>query len=152
MSSSSASTSAIASAHELGATRAQGVFAAAPFLGATLSFVLLGEPFGLGQAAACVLLAASIAALVLSQHAHLHAHAEIEHVHSHRHDDGHHLHEHAGVAPGVRHSHAHRHTRIVHAHPHWPDLHHRHDHAAEAEPADDHSRNPRSRSQATKRP
>jgi hypothetical protein len=118
----------ISSAHEIGATRAQGVFVAAPFIGATLSFALLGEPFGLAQAAACALMVASISALVFSQHAHLHAHAELDHVHSDRHDDGHHLHEHPGLAPEVRHSHAHRHARLVHGHPHWPDLHHRHDH------------------------
>ena len=142
----------IASAHELGATRAQGVFAAAPFLGAALSFALLGESFGPAQAAAAVLLAVSIAALLSSQHDHVHEHAELEHVHSHRHDDNHHLHEHPGLPLVSRHRHAHRHTRLVHAHPHWPDLHHRHDHVDVAEPVDDYSRNRRARSQATKRP
>lgn len=120
----------IASAQDLGATRAQGVFAAAPFIGAALSFTLLGEPFGAIEAAASVLLLASIPALLLSQHAHVHVHEATEHVHSHRHDDGHHLHGHAGLDPAVRHSHVHRHERLVHAHPHWPDVHHRHRHAA----------------------
>ncbi len=142
----------IASAQELGATRAQGVFAAAPFIGAMLSFALLGESFGLTQAAACALLIASVSALVLSQHAHPHAHAELEHVHSHRHDDGHHVHEHPGLAPDVRHTHAHCHARLVHAHPHWPDLHHRHDHAHESKPLDRDARSTPSRSQPTKRP
>jgi hypothetical protein len=141
----------ISSAHEIGATRAQGVFAAAPFIGATLSFALLGEPFGLAQAAACALMVASISALVFSQHAHLHAHAELDHVHSDRHDDGHHLHEHPGLAPEVRHSHAHRHARLVHGHPHWPDLHHRHDHIHDPEPVDAGSESSRLRREATKR-
>lgn len=44
----------IASAHPLGATRAQGVFAAAPSIGAALSFTLLGESFGSIEAAGAV--------------------------------------------------------------------------------------------------
>jgi drug/metabolite transporter (DMT)-like permease len=118
----------IRSAHELGATRAQAVFASAPFVGAALSFVFLAEPVGLAHAMASPLLVASVAALFWSQHAHPHAHEELEHIHSHRHDDGHHFHDHPGLVPGTRHSHAHWHERLVHAHPHWPDLHHRHEH------------------------
>ena len=93
----------IAAAHELGATRAQAVFASAPFVGAALAFAVVGEPFGAAHLAACLLLIPSIAALFLSQHSHAHAHEALEHVHSHRHDDGHHLHAHpepsAGAAP-----------------------------------------------------
>jgi drug/metabolite transporter (DMT)-like permease len=120
----------IASAHELGATRAQAVFATAPFAGALLSFALLAEPVGPAHAAAAPLLVASIGALLWSRHAHLHVHEAALHVHSHRHDDGHHAHAdvHPELAPGARHSHAHRHERVVHAHPHWPDVHHRHEH------------------------
>jgi len=121
----------IASAQEIGATRAQGVFATAPFAGAALAFGLLGEPFGFGHAVACVLLVCAVPALMWSQHVHLHVHEAIEHIHSHRHDDGHHGHEHPGLDPATRHSHAHVHERLVHAHPHWPDLHHRHDHGAD---------------------
>jgi hypothetical protein len=117
----------IVSAHELGATRAQAVFARAPFVGAALSFALLGEPLHLPHAAAGLLLVVSVAALFRSQHAHAHVHEELEHIHSHRHDDGHHFHEH--LARGVRHSHVHRHERLAHSHPHWPDVHHRHGHA-----------------------
>ncbi|HEX2486426.1 MAG TPA: EamA family transporter [Myxococcota bacterium] len=118
----------IAAAHQLGATRAQAVFASAPFVGAALSFAFLGEPLTPLHAAAALLLAASVAALLRSRHAHPHAHGELEHVHSHRHDDGHHLHEHPGLPRSTRHSHAHRHEPLAHAHPHWPDLHHRHEH------------------------
>jgi drug/metabolite transporter (DMT)-like permease len=118
----------IAAAHELGATRAQAVFASAPFAGAALAFGLLGEPLGADHVAAGVLLVASIALLHARRHEHLHVHEPVEHVHSHRHDDGHHLHAHPGLPPSARHSHVHRHERLVHAHPHWPDLHHRHAH------------------------
>jgi drug/metabolite transporter (DMT)-like permease len=120
----------ISAAHALGATRAQGIFATAPFAGAALAFVLLGEPLSPAHAAAALLLAVSISALVVSRHAHSHAHVETEHVHSHRHDDGHHLHEHPGEPRSLRHSHPHRHEPIAHAHPHWPDIHHRHEHAS----------------------
>ena len=120
----------IRAAHELGATRAQAVFASAPFVGAALAFVVLGEPLGLAHLAASLLLLASIAALFSSQHSHTHEHEPVEHVHSHRHDDGHHLHEHVGQSPSVRHSHPHRHDRVAHAHPHWPDVHHRHPHSS----------------------
>ncbi len=118
----------IAAARELGATRAQGIFASAPFLGAALSFALLGEPFGAAQTTALALLVPAVALLQLDRHAHRHSHVAIEHEHEHRHDDGHHLHEHAGFPPSALHSHPHRHEPLSHAHPHAPDLHHRHVH------------------------
>jgi drug/metabolite transporter (DMT)-like permease len=119
----------IASAQQIGATRAQAAFATAPFVGAALSIVLLGEPLGAAHVAAFVLLALSMAALLASRHGHAHVHEAVEHVHRHRHDDGHHLHEHPELPASELHVHAHRHERLEHAHPHWPDLHHRHDHA-----------------------
>jgi drug/metabolite transporter (DMT)-like permease len=117
----------IAAAQELGATRAQAVFASAPFLGALLAFLALGEPLTAAQVGACALLTVAIAALLRSRHAHPHAHEPLEHAHAHRHDDGHHAHAHDPPVHG-RHSHPHRHEPLVHAHPHWPDLHHRHAH------------------------
>jgi drug/metabolite transporter (DMT)-like permease len=118
----------IASAQLLGATRAQGVFASAPFLGAALSFGLLGEPLRAEHLAGAALLAASVAALLRARHDHAHVHEPAAHVHAHRHDDGHHLHPHPDLAPGTWHSHWHAHEPLAHAHPHWPDLHHRHLH------------------------
>ncbi len=119
----------IRSAQALGATRAQAVFATAPFVGAGLSFVFLHEPLGIAHALSAFLLIPSIAALFWSRHVHLHAHPALEHVHSHRHDDGHHLHTHDDTRADLRHSHPHRHDDLIHAHPHWPDVHHRHGHA-----------------------
>lgn len=130
----------IAAAHELGATRAQGVFATAPFAGAALAFSLMGEPFGVAHGFACLLLAASIPALLLSQHAHTHIHEAVEHIHMHRHDDGHHSHRHPSLDPTIRHSHTHQHERLTHAHPHWPDIHHRHVHAHGEEEAQELAR------------
>ncbi len=125
----------IASAQQLGATRAQACFASAPFLGAALSFAWLGEPLAPTHVAGAALLALSVALLLSSRHAHDHVHAPMEHLHAHRHDDGHHLHTHTALAPAAYHSHWHRHERLVHVHPHWPDLHHRHVHDASAEGA-----------------
>jgi drug/metabolite transporter (DMT)-like permease len=118
----------VAAAQQLGATRAQGVFACAPFLGAALSALWLGERPGPAHALAAAILAASVAVLLGSRHAHWHSHTALEHLHSHRHDDGHHLHPHPGLPPSTRHSHPHRHEPLAHAHPHWPDLHHCHEH------------------------
>ena len=117
----------IRAAQQLGAVRAQAVFACAPFIGAVLSYGLLGEPLHASTLCAAALLVGSAWLLFGGVHAHLHRHPPVEHMHSHRHDDDHHRHLHADP-PAAEHSHPHRHDEIVHAHPHWPDLHHRHEH------------------------
>jgi drug/metabolite transporter (DMT)-like permease len=121
----------ITSAQQIGATRAQAVFASAPFIGAGLSFAVLGEAISAAHVVGGILLAGSVAVLLRSQHEHEHVHEPLEHIHAHRHDDGHHQHEHSGLPAATRHVHRHRHERMVHAHPHWPDLHHRHSHGSE---------------------
>ncbi len=118
----------IGSAQELGATRAQALFATAPFMGAAVSVLALHEPIGIIEIAAAVVLAASVTVLFRSGHGHEHVHGQQEHVHRHRHDDAHHLHEHAEPPRDGAHTHWHTHQPLAHAHPHWPDLHHRHDH------------------------
>lgn len=116
-----------AAAQRLGAVRAQGVFASAPFLGAVLSVAFLGEQLTSPQLLAAALFLISAAALVASRHEHPHGHAAAEHIHAHTHNDGHHQHEHVKVAD-TPHTHWHQHDPSKHAHPHWPDLHHRHTH------------------------
>ena len=118
----------IAAAQSLGATRAQSVFASAPFFGALFAMLFLGEPLGAVHLAAALCFGAGMALLGSDQHAHPHTHAEIEHEHAHRHDDAHHDHPHAGEPRSLWHSHRHRHEPIAHGHRHWPDLHHRHEH------------------------
>lgn len=115
-------------AHALGATRAQLVFATAPFWGATGAWLLLREPFSAAQAGAGALMALAIVAFATDRHEHRHAHAAESHDHEHRHDDGHHDHVHEGLPPSTRHAHAHSHQAREHSHGHHPDLHHRHDH------------------------
>lgn len=114
-----------------GAARTGSVFAAAPFVGALLAY-LLGERAGSGwMLAGAGLMAAGIVLHLAERHAHEHLHAALEHEHAHRHDDLHHVHEHPGLAgtvpPGM-HSHLHRHEPLRHAHPHVPDEHHGHRH------------------------
>lgn len=119
----------VLSAQHLGATRAQVAFSSAPFLGAGLSFLFLGESLLWRHLAAAPLLLLGIVLLILDRHEHEHTHGAEEHVHSHRHDDHHHHdHQHPGLAASTRHTHAHRHGAATHSHRHLPDLHHRHSH------------------------
>lgn len=117
----------VASARELGAARAQVIFATAPFLGAALAWTVFGEPVVAGTLVGCLLAGAGVALVVRSGHTHAHRHPAVEHDHEHEHGDGHHDHEHADGFTG-RHQHPHRHAEVVHEHAHVPDLHHRHPH------------------------
>lgn len=119
----------ISSAQVLGATRAQIVFASAPFFGVVFSMLLLGESLGLAHMGAALLFIAGVCLLSREHHAHVHEHEAVVHEHAHRHDDGHHDHRHPGVPPSAWHTHRHLHEAVVHPHSHWPDLHHRHMHA-----------------------
>ncbi len=121
-------------AHALGATRAQLVFATAPFWGATGAWLLLREPLTAPQAVAGALMALAIVTFARDHHAHHHAHPAETHDHEHRHDDGHHDHVHEGLAASARHAHAHSHGPRAHGHAHHPDLHHRHEHGGEVLP------------------
>jgi drug/metabolite transporter (DMT)-like permease len=117
----------ISAAQQLGATRAQMVFASAPFFGVVLAAAVLHETITPLQIAAAALLVFSLV-LLFRRHAHAHTHAHMEHEHWHRHDDGHHSHVHPGLPASHGHSHRHTHEPIVHVHEHVHDLHHRHRH------------------------
>jgi len=117
----------VSSAQQLGATRAQLLFATAPFFGLALSAGLLPEPVTGAHLVAAALMVASIGVVFAARHAHPHAHAALAHTHLHRHDDGDHTHDPA-EAVSLVHAHWHEHGPVAHAHPHWPDLHHRHSH------------------------
>jgi drug/metabolite transporter (DMT)-like permease len=113
---------------ELGAARTGAYFSVAPFVGASLSIVALGEPLSRGLIVGGVLMALGVWLHVSERHAHDHVHAELAHEHLHRHDQ-HHRHEHEPRTPaGEPHSHWHVHTGLRHSHPHYPDAHHRHRH------------------------
>ncbi|MEX0848334.1 MAG: DMT family transporter [Ilumatobacteraceae bacterium] len=122
-------------AQQLGAARGQLIFASAPFVGALISWVVLGDEVAAVQMLALALAACGVALSLRSDHEHVHRHQPMHHTHTHDHGDGHHHeHEHAEVGAeagpevGIRHAHPHDHVAGTHAHPHVPDLHHRHTH------------------------
>jgi len=118
----------ISGAQQVGATRAQLLFATSPFLGVVLAWTLLCEHVQAAQLAAAPCMAAGIGLMLTARHGHAHAHDAMTHTHSHRHDDGHHDHVHPGLPASVRHTHVHTHPPLAHTHAHLPDLHHRHAH------------------------
>ena len=115
-------------ARDLGAARAQVIFATAPFIGALVAWSILDDPVSAAQIGAVLLAAAGVWLSIDSSHSHEHRHAPTVHEHEHSHPDEHHDHEHEGAFVG-RHTHRHAHRgALVHAHPHVPDLHHHHPH------------------------
>ncbi|MEN9504848.1 MAG: hypothetical protein RI958_774 [Actinomycetota bacterium] len=116
-------------AQQLGAARAQVIFATGPFVGAALSWALLGDTLRPVHLIATVMAAIGVGVSLGSAHGHAHRHVETVHDHRHRHDDGHH--DHAGDDArahdtAIEHSHVHRHHADLHDHAHVPDLHHQH--------------------------
>jgi drug/metabolite transporter (DMT)-like permease len=113
----------------LGTARTGAYFSVAPFAGALIAVVLLGEPITIPLLLAGSLMALGVWLHLTENHYHRHAHEVQEHKHEHSHDDMHHDHVHApAITVGERHSHWHRHDAATHTHPHFPDAHHRHSH------------------------
>jgi len=85
----------------LGTARTGAYFSVAPFFGAALSILALGEPLTPPLLGAGVLMALGVWLHLTERHEHEHAHGFEDHEHEHTHDDGHHHHEHADVVePG----------------------------------------------------
>lgn len=112
----------------LGAARTGAYFSTAPFIGAALAILLLGEPTALPFWLASALMAAGVWLHLTERHEHEHKHEALEHQHRHVHD-AHHQHVHdfdwGGQEP---HNHSHQHVMMTHKHTHYPDIHHRHQH------------------------
>lgn len=117
----------------LGAARTGAYFSAAPFAGAVMAIVLLGEAPNLTFWIAAALMAFGIGLHLTERHLHRHAHEPLRHAHEHRHD-AHHQHAHDAdsnwIADGGQksHSHEHEHVPLTHTHKHFPDIHHQHRH------------------------
>jgi drug/metabolite transporter (DMT)-like permease len=111
----------------LGTARTGAYYTLAPFIGAGVAILFLGEPVGIAFVAGGVLMAIGLWLHLTEQHQHEHVHEPMEHEHVHVHD-AHHQHDHAPGTPPEPHVHKHRHPRLIHRHPHYPDLHHRHSH------------------------
>ena len=112
----------------LGTARTGAYFSVAPFVGATVAVVALGDPVTARFVIAAALMAVGLYLHLTERHQHEHQHEPMAHEHRHVHD-AHHQHAHAaGDPPGEPHTHWHEHSALVHSHPHYPDLHHRHSH------------------------
>ena len=119
-------------AQQLGAARAQVIFATAPFIGAITARVVFGATLGPTQLFAGALALVGVAVAITPGHLHQHPHLGVTHDHTHHHNDSHHDDHDAHVEHAVDrdewHRHEHHHEPVRHAHPHVPDLHHRHRH------------------------
>jgi hypothetical protein len=107
----------------IGTARTGAYFSLAPFAGATISILVLGDPLTTQLLVAAALMGLGAWLHLTERHAHEHWHEPLAHEHGHLHD-AHHPHDDA-VEP---HSHPHTHLASHHSHPHYPDIHHRHRH------------------------
>lgn len=118
----------VLSLRNLGTARTAAYFSTAPFIGAVLSVLVLGEAVTWPLAAASVAMAGGVSLLLTEKHVHLHIHEPLVHAHPHIHDE-HHQHDHKpSDPPGEPHVHLHEHAPLTHSHAHQPDIHHRHSH------------------------
>lgn len=112
----------------LGTARTGAYFSAAPFVGAAVSLLVLGEQPGVAFWGAAALMAAGIWLHLTESHGHEHQHEAMDHSHAHRHD-AHHQHRHDFEWDGTEpHVHPHHHAPLRHSHMHYPDIHHQHKH------------------------
>ncbi len=112
----------------VGAARTGAYFSIAPFVGAAIAIVGLGEPLSAQFTVAGLLMAFGVWLHLTERHAHEHTHEPLAHTHRHVHDI-HHQHEHGPDEPaGEPHTHVHVHERLRHRHRHYPEAHHRHQH------------------------
>jgi drug/metabolite transporter (DMT)-like permease len=112
----------------IGTARTGAYFSIAPFVGAVIAVLFLGELVTVNLAIAGALMAFGLWLHLTERHDHEHEHEEIEHEHRHLHDEQH-GHRHASInSVDEPHTHRHGHHSIVHKHPHHPDPHHRHNH------------------------
>lgn len=117
----------ISAQRELGAARTSAFYAAAPFIGVLISWLVFRSEISLSFLAALVIMLIGTYFAVFENHKHSHVHLEETHEHKHNHIDGHHNHTHDIEITG-EHSHLHTHEKLEHKHKHTPDLHHRHKH------------------------
>jgi len=118
----------VLSLRHLGTARTGAYFSLAPFVGAFIAVLTLGEGVTLNFLSGAVLMGVGVWLHLTECHEHDHRHDAFEHDHSHLHDE-HHEHYHDDLTQyGGAHSHVHTHCELLHHHPHYPDIHHRHEH------------------------
>lgn len=111
----------------LGAARTSAYYAAAPFMGVLISWLVLRESISLSFLIALGIMILGTWLALSENHEHVHTHDEETHNHSHSHEDIHHQHDAHPTVSG-EHCHEHTHQKTVHEHSHLPDVHHRHRH------------------------
>ena len=111
----------------IGAAKTSAYYAAAPFIGVLLSWILLRETLSPSFAVALVIMLLGAGLAAFENHAHTHVHSAVTHEHKHSHNDMHHTHLHEPEVTG-EHSHSHTHELTEHGHAHSSDLHHMHRH------------------------
>lgn len=112
----------------LGTARTGAYFSTAPFIGAAVAVLLLGEPTTPAFWVACGLMGLGVWLHLTERHEHVHTHTPVEHRHRHIHDEHHHHAHPPGMDDKEPHDHLHQHVTVTHKHPHFPDIHHRHGH------------------------
>ena len=112
----------------IGTARTGAYFSTAPFVGAALSILFMGDTLTIGFGIAAICMSIGVYLHLSERHEHAHHHEPMKHDHLHYHDE-HHQHTHSPADPvGEPHSHKHQHEELTHSHPHYPDIHHRHFH------------------------
>ena len=110
----------------LGTARTGAYFSTAPFAGAVIAVVGMGEPVTENLMVAGVLMGLGVWLHVTERHDHAHDHRVLEHEHEHEHD-AHHQHSHGeAISMETAHNHLHHHDPMSHNHAHYPDAHHQH--------------------------
>lgn len=110
----------------IGTARTGAYFSLAPFVGALISILILGDSLSVSFLVAAALMGVGVYLHLTERHEHEHGHSPIEHEHRHTHDE-HHRHEHsAEISTDETHSHVHKHEETTHEHEHFPDIHHQH--------------------------
>ncbi|HYE69449.1 MAG TPA: DMT family transporter, partial [Anaerovoracaceae bacterium] len=116
----------IAAQRKLGAARTSIYYAAAPFLGVLISWIVLRDAITGSFLTALAIMLIGTYFAISEKHEHPHIHVEETHEHRHRHDDGHHSHHDVEISED--HSHEHTHETQAHTHTHMPEIHHQHTH------------------------
>ncbi|HMW17134.1 MAG TPA: EamA family transporter [Accumulibacter sp.] len=111
----------------LGTSRTGAYFSTAPFIGAAIAIIFLGDHPSPFFWTAALLMGIGVWLHLTERHEHEHSHDPITHYHRHVHD-AHHQHEHDSEEGSEPHAHWHTHQWLRHTHPHFPDIHHRHRH------------------------
>jgi drug/metabolite transporter (DMT)-like permease len=118
----------VLSLRHLGTARTGAYFSLAPFVGALIAILILGEGISPSFLAGAAFMGIGVWLHLTECHEHDHPHDGFEHDHNHMHDK-HHRHNHDDlVHDDEAHYHLHVHGEALHHHPHYPDIHHRHEH------------------------